>query len=287
MATDGEARNPIAEGLARFELAELPGKGELPQLARVSLLRGAHQMGILGKVGQLATLKNYPNTLKMAALRSLKGRSAWREELGKQDWMETYKACQFSRQLTISQAAPFWWGAFKDKRNTIREYLDVGSWEGQSAVFAAWLFPEARITAADWFASERATNLFFRNTASFSGRLETIKGTSWDVLSRLQEKDRTFDAILIDADHRFDGVMLDTIKSWPLLRQGGYLIWDDYLWTNSKVPYLSPKQAIDAWIYSRRNVVEPIFADYQVCVRKTASDPELIDMAYFSDPRDR
>src|SRR5262245_20729983 len=241
-------------------------------------------MGVLGKIWQLNSLRRYPKTLRKAAFNSLKNRRAWREDIDRQDWLSIFKPCEFTRDLTIKQAAPFWWGAFRDKRLSIKDYLDIGSWEGQSAVFAAWLFPNAKITAADWFANVRAVELSDRYTSSFSERVEKKKGTSWDVLSQLHKVGRTFDVILIDADHRFDAVLIDTIKSWPLLRVGGYLIWDDYLWTNEQVKYLSPKPAIDSWVYSRRNLIQPVFADYQICVRKIGSDPELIDMAWFADP---
>jgi predicted O-methyltransferase YrrM len=41
---------------------------------------------------------------------------------------------------------------------------------------------------------------------------------------RFAQEGRTFDFIYVDADRRFDGVLLDTILSWPLLRKGGYLV---------------------------------------------------------------
>jgi predicted O-methyltransferase YrrM len=40
----------------------------------------------------------------------------------------------------------------------------------------------------------------------------------------------TCDLVLVDADHRYDFVKADTEKAFRLLRPGGMIVWDDYLW---------------------------------------------------------
>ena len=100
------------------------------------------------------------------------------------------------------------------------------------------------------------------------------------MLHRLAADNRRFDLIYIDADHRFDTVLLDTILSWPLLKPGGFLVWDDYIWSHPAVETrFNPKPAIDAWLKTRMPAVEVVFAGTQVCVRKTADDPEVRDMS--------
>jgi hypothetical protein len=197
------------------------------------------------------------------------------------EWKRVYDGSHFSAVFT-AQYAPYWWGAFKQRRGEIKDYLELGSWEGQSTVLAAWLFPQAQLTAVDWFANPDADARFDHNTTPFSGRLEKIKGTTCDALSRFATERRRFDVIYIDADHQFDAVMMDTILSWQLLRMGGYLIWDDYLWDPPDAPMFRTRLAIDAWLASRAPFIEPIFAGYQVCIRKIAVEPKLTDMAYLS-----
>jgi predicted O-methyltransferase YrrM len=175
--------------------------------------------------------------------------------------------------------AHYWWGAFKDRRAEIHDYLELGSWEGQSIVLAGWLFPNAHMTAVDWFSNPKVVRNFEHNTAPFKERLTPIKGTSHEVLMELSRAGRQFDVIYIDADHRFDAVLLDTILSWPMVRVGGCLIWDDYLWTHPDLKPLFPKPALDAWFRTRSEFCEVLFADWQVCVRKTKPDPKLADMA--------
>jgi len=237
-------------------------------------------MGLAKRIKDAAALRQYSSTLVLAATRSLIARkSLWIELAAQTEWRQLHASGRFSQEFTANYAY-CWWGAFKGRRDEITEYLELGSWEGQSAVLAAWLFPTALITAVDWFANRNAEKNFDRNTAQFSNRLEKVKGTTWEALSGFKVAGRRFDVIYIDADHRFDAVLLDTILAWPMLRIGGYLIWDDYLWRRPEVGPLYTKPAIDAWLARRSRFVEVIFADYQVCVRKLAEDPEIRDMAY-------
>jgi len=236
-------------------------------------------VGLVRKTRAVTTLRHFVPHLLGPAVRTLVARRSWRTDLESQrEWSEIRARGRF-REGGRPGAAPFWWGAFSAHRADIDEYLELGSWEGQSAVLAAWLFPKARITAVDWFANEDAEANFDRNTEHFAERLDKVAGTTWDVLSRLHAEDRRFDVIYIDADHRFDAVLLDTIWSWSLLRVGGYLIWDDYLWSQPEVGPLDTKPAIDAWLKTRSEFLEVVFAGEQVCVRKIAPDPQIRDMA--------
>jgi hypothetical protein len=67
------------------------------------------------------------------------------------------------------------------------------------------------------------------------------------------------------------------------MREGGYLVWDDYLWTHPAVLHLNPKSAIDVWLVSRRDSIVVVFAGHQVCVQKIADDTQITDMAYWSE----
>lgn len=59
-------------------------------------------------------------------------------------------------ERTVHLPVPhYWWGAFKNRRTEIRDYLELGSWEGQSIVLAGWLFPNAHLTAVDWFSNPK------------------------------------------------------------------------------------------------------------------------------------
>ena len=46
-----------------------------------------------------------------------------------------------------------------------------------------------------------------------------------------------FDAVIIDGDHRAKYVIEDFLLSLPLVKTGGYIMFDDYLWFPSKKPF--------------------------------------------------
>ena len=62
----------------------------------------------------------------------------------------------------------------------------------------------------------------------------------------------------VDGSHQAADVLLDAVLSFQLLRLGGLLIFDDYLWSMEPVgtqdPLNMPKPAIDAFfnIYQRK-----------------------------------
>lgn len=236
-------------------------------------------MSLMSRIKDLAALRHYAGPLRAPAFRTLTTRRALRQELATQaDWRELVGRGRWSHQYTAA-FAHYWWGAFKDGRSEVREYLELGSWEGQSVVLAGWLFPNAQLTSVDWFSNPKAVRNFEHNTEPFKDRLTTIAGTSHEVLIDLGREGRRFDVIYIDADHRFDAVLLDTILAWGLVKVGGYLVWDDYLWTHPNLGGLVTKPAMDAWFKTRAPFCDVVFADWQVCVRKTKADPELRDMA--------
>jgi predicted O-methyltransferase YrrM len=80
------------------------------------------------------------------------------------------------------------------------------------------------------------------------------KGYSDVCLSRLLGNGRKnyFDFIYIDGSHQAPDVLCDAVLGFRLLRVGGMMAFDDYLWAESlpggKDPLRCPKPAIDAFI---------------------------------------
>lgn len=68
-----------------------------------------------------------------------------------------------------------------------------------------------------------------------SGKMEYIKGKTLDVVDQFE--DESFDIILIDADHSYEGVYGDINAYLPKLKEKGYLAFHDYgcgMWTGVK-----------------------------------------------------
>jgi len=164
----------------------------------------------------------------------------------------------------------------------VKNYLEIGSFEGQSTTFAAKLFPNAELTCIDTFGGSHeqgdtdVSNLeakFKKNIISIKERVKILKGTSQERLSQLSDDIEKYDVIFIDGSHFYRHVLLDTAMCWPLLKVGGYLIWDDYDWTiDIYGSNMGPKLAINHFLKTYRGDYEPVFAFSQVCIKKTRSE---------------
>lgn len=178
--------------------------------------------------------------------------------------------------------APVWYHFFSPEARRIRACLELGSWEGRSLLFMANLFPRARLMCVDTFGSRAKTareRRFHANTRGIKSRLTVLKGTTFEHLSRLQTRRiEGFDLIFIDATHFYRHVLTDALLSWPLLRTGGFLVWDDYLWRRERYRQFTAKAAIDVFLAQYAGDYEIVFAGSQVCIRKLVSETR-----YFED----
>lgn len=57
-----------------------------------------------------------------------------------------------------------------------------------------------------------------------------------------------FDLIYIDASHYAQNVLTDAVLSYRLLKTGGMIIFDDYLWSGDEDILYYPKIAIDSFV---------------------------------------
>jgi predicted O-methyltransferase YrrM len=103
------------------------------------------------------------------------------------------------------------------------------------------------------------------------------KGYSDDCMAKLlaEGKRNHFDFIYIDGSHQAPDVLCDALLGFRLLRVGGVIAFDDYLWSENlsygRDPIRCPKPAIDAFtnLYCRKVQIfsAPL---YQLYVQKTA-----------------
>jgi predicted O-methyltransferase YrrM len=156
--------------------------------------------------------------------------------------------------------------------------LEIGVFEGRSTL---WLMenvarhPESRLFYVDTFqgSAEHAGNLpsdlaarFAENLAAHRARLVGFHGRSFDGLRQLSEN--FFDFIHIDGSHTAPDVLSDAVLSWPLLKAGGLLAFDDYEWSEFPDPRQCPKLAVDAFLAVHHGTYDVVHKGYQVWIRK-------------------
>src|SRR5512139_4290639 len=107
-----------------------------------------------------------------------------------------------------SHNSPIWEKLFGSARNAPVKILEIGSWEGRSAIWFLDYLPHSKITCVDTFAGGdehwAMTELpsiekrFDANLAPYADRCEKIKDTSHKALGNLGIDRRRFNVIYID-----------------------------------------------------------------------------------------
>lgn len=156
-------------------------------------------------------------------------------------------------------------------RDAPLSYLEIGAFEGLSANFIAWAFPKASVTCVDVWVTPSEEILFDRNTAWFRDRLDKQKTTSARYLAEAQDAGAAFDLIYVDGDHHADAVLADGMMAFRLLREGGILVFDDFLWRGFDHAQDNPCAAISAFVGLKAEDVDVLHVGNQVFLQKRRS----------------
>ena len=171
-----------------------------------------------------------------------------------------------------------WRRVFWPLRSEPLRILEIGSWEGRSAIFFLNLFDQSTITCIDTFSGgsdhsadqvARIEERFDRNLAPFGHRVEKIKGLSREALASLSTRERRYDLAYIDGSHDHDDVMVDSLGVWSMLNPGGSIIWDDYRWGRHHLPLEQrPQSAIDEFLREREGQYRVLSKGYQMIIER-------------------
>jgi predicted O-methyltransferase YrrM len=101
-------------------------------------------------------------------------------------------------------------------------------------------------------------------------QLDVIKRTSYTGIAKLIEQDRIFDFIYVDGSHTAADVLIDACMSWPLLKKGGIMVFDDYHWNPNMQynEYQTPKRGVDAFSHCFADQFKVVHDGYQIAVQK-------------------
>jgi predicted O-methyltransferase YrrM len=170
-----------------------------------------------------------------------------------------------------------------------KRFLEIGSYEGRSAVWlAGQLEPSGYVVCIDpWIGNgEHAPSgvaiddkftRFKKNADIFNSKhgpkIQFVRDYSMNWLTELQcDLKKHYDFIYIDGSHLAKDCLTDCILAWPLLRPGGLMCVDDYVWSDGKNANMSPKWAIDTFTSMWGDEMDIVGHGNQVVVRKRVAN---------------
>ncbi len=128
----------------------------------------------------------------------------------------------------------YYWQNILNKYFDQLSYLEIGSWEGNSALYILKNFKTKKVVCVDIWKDkdhsdiqERNFRNFKSNMKIFKKRFQMHKGTSDSFFKKNKD---TFDVIYIDGSHEADQVYRDLRNSWNSLNLDGIIICDDYFY---------------------------------------------------------
>ena len=155
--------------------------------------------------------------------------------------------------------------------------LEIGSFEGRSAIFFIKYFNKINLTCVDtWEGSDeeiqqvadfrKIEDNFDYNIKDFKDNITKYKDTSTNFFKSNISKD--FDFIYIDGDHKYEALLNDANSSFKLLNKGGFMLFDDFNWFYYENIKLNPIYAINSFLLNKKKSVEIIFAHNQLLIKK-------------------
>ena len=167
--------------------------------------------------------------------------------------------------------------------------VEVGSYEGRSACWMLqhWLrHPDSRLYCIDSFvgtprggvvdAPSLQARLVANLEATGQGRQVEVFAMPSDLgLRELWLRGVQADVVYLDGSHTAADTLSDAVLAFKLLRAGGLMIFDDYLWREHTDLLLCPKPGIDAFttVFGRQLLWPHLPSNSQFYAIKSAAAP--------------
>lgn len=184
---------------------------------------------------------------------------------------------------------PFWRKHVLPKLPEVVAWLEIGSFEGRSATWVmdnVLKHKDSSIVCIDPWVNGEVLKRFLSNISAAHKQLQETRAggyrtplVKWyrhfsqDILPTLPTLPKGhFDVVYVDGDHQGKSAITDAALAWPLLKPGGFMIFDDYRWDykdpKDKATKLPARLGIDAFLHLWGSELELVHKDYQVIVKK-------------------
>lgn len=167
---------------------------------------------------------------------------------------------------------------FSQKNKPNQRYLQLGAYTGDASVWMLDNILDSSSVLIDidtWKGSKEEQhepidfNKAFDYYKNRVNSYNNIKYYCTDTISFLKSDNSEYDFIYIDADHTAVSVIVDAELSWRLLKVGGIMAFDDYIWyPELGDSFYTPKIAIDMFLDRHAGEYEIMEKNVQVWIKK-------------------
>tara|TARA_B100000614_G_scaffold253108_1_gene266629 strand:+ start:315 stop:1037 length:723 start_codon:yes stop_codon:yes gene_type:complete len=207
----------------------------------------------------------------------------------RKEFIKNYKTFLKEKKITydfFSRNIFDWYNVLDDFKNEKFKYLEIGSFEGNSALFMIKYFKNSSLVCVDQWRQLYETDgkregyehlpiasvekNFDDNLKNYTNRF-VKKKTSADLF--FAKNNELFDIIFVDGSHYAKDVWNDCLNSWSILRKYGILILDDYFWRGYEDLQDNPAFAINKFLKKIKNEYEVIkLTKFQLFLRKLSNN---------------
>ena len=199
-----------------------------------------------------------------------------------QNWFESLGLKNFERLKTMMDC------------NKPINYLEIGCFEGNCH---KWMYenilthPLSKSTVVDPFENSPTHGMYYNtfkhNLSDNLDKINILKGFSDDVLPTLEKE--MYDIIYVDGDHTAEAAFKDGVNSFPLLKTGGIMIFDDYLWVlregiDQVGNWNNPCTGVNCFLFQYKDNIK-LLDGFEPPVRQINTDSLYYDKEYLSSYR--
>ena len=173
----------------------------------------------------------------------------------------------------------YYWDLILNKYFKEFSYLEIGSWEGSSALYILNNYKTKKVYCVDvWDKDEKYEELYKKNFNNFLHNMEEFKDRYFFFKERsddfFKKNDEYFDLIYIDGTHESFQVDKDINNAWKFLNLNGIIICDDFFYGNlySGLNEDVPANSINKFIKKQQNKLKVLCVNNsQVFLRKISN----------------
>jgi predicted O-methyltransferase YrrM len=153
-----------------------------------------------------------------------------------------------------------WESLLGDLKNKPNKTLEIGALYGGCSVYILEEFCKEK--GSEHVIMDINKNDFITNNLlPYKDKVRYLLGESSDSFKLFTEKE-IFDLIYIDGNHMSKYVLEDTVNSFYVLKDGGYMIFDDFGGGWEQEKHMQVKTSVESFVHSYEKYIDVIHQGY-------------------------